>query len=161
MDRAVHGMGEIRCRTVSEVCQVGAADVADEHRIAGEDRGGFGIRVLTHQDADRFPRVTGCRQNLQVDCSEGYVLAVCEAADRVFGFGCFAESDPGPGRLDEFEVSGYEVGVEMGVDDASMLRPRRSASVRYSPMSRRGSTTIARPVVSSPIRYDACERHWR
>ena len=43
----------------------------------------------------------------------------------------------------------------------SIRRPCASASATYSEMSRLGSTITARPVVSSPIRYDAWDRHSR
>ena len=43
----------------------------------------------------------------------------------------------------------------------SMDSPASAASRTYSSTSRRGSTTTARPVVSSPIRYEACERQSR
>src|SRR5690349_15162123 len=39
-----------------------------------------------------------------------------------------------------------------------MWTPRKRASRRYSPTSRRGSTTAATPARSSPTRYDAQPR---
>jgi hypothetical protein len=62
------------------------------------------------------------------------------------------EADLGAGRLGQLEVAGQEVGVEVRLDTSSIVRPASAASRTYSSMSRRGSTTTARPVVSSPIR---------
>ncbi len=74
-------------------------------------------RTRTLIDSQVWP---GGGEDFEVDSPEGNVLAVREATDRVVGFGGFAEADPGAGGLDQFEVPGDEVGVEVGVD-----HPRR------------------------------------
>ena len=65
------------------------------------------------------------------------------------------------GRRGQLQVADTKSAWKWVLITPSMVNPYRRASSRYSVMSRRGSTTTARPVVSSPIRYDACDKHSR
>ena len=77
-----------RQRIGREVCirrgeQVGAADIADEQRVAGQ----HAVRrrvvgVLVHHDADRLRRVSRRRQDLEHDVAEHEPLAVVQRLDR-------------------------------------------------------------------------------
>ena len=44
------------------------------------------------------------------------MLAVDKAANRVGGLCGFTETDPRAGRIEQFQMPGYEVGMEVGVD---------------------------------------------
>ena len=67
--------------------------------------------------------MTGGGQDLQVDLTERDVLAIGQSANGVVGLGRLAEPDPRPGCIDQLEVSGDEVGVEVGVDHSFDRQP--------------------------------------
>ena len=99
---------------------------------------------------------------LERHVAQRVALAVGDAHRLELGLGDRRVDDLGAGRLGQLEVAGQEVGVEVRLDDELDREAGiGSASARYSATSRCGSTTTARPVVSSPIRYDACDRQSR
>lgn len=99
--------------------QVGASDIADEQRVAGEDAVRDGVvGVLVHEDADGLGGVPGRLHDLQGDVTEGDPLALGERADRVLGLGPSAVSDPGAGLVRHLQVAGDEVRMEVRVDHA-------------------------------------------
>jgi hypothetical protein len=88
-------------------------------------------------------------------------LAVFDSREGELGVGDRRVHDRRTRGISQLEVAGHEVGMEVGLDDHFDREAQLLASARYSETSRCGSTTTARPVASSPIRYDACERQSR
>jgi hypothetical protein len=107
--------------------QVRAAHIADEQRVAGEHAVRHGVGgVLVEQDADRLRCVARRLEDLQHDVAELDALAVGQLADRVLGLGTAPVADPGTRTGGQFEVTGDEVGVEVGVDHPLDLQPMRT-----------------------------------
>ena len=75
-----------------------------------------------------------------------------ERLDRELGRAPSPKDDARPGGRRELEMTREEVGVEVRLDHPLDPEIVASASARYCDTSRCGSTTTARPVVSSPIR---------
>ena len=106
--------------------QVRPADVADEQRVAGEHGPRRRVaRVLPHDDRDRFRRVTRGVTDLERDVAEREPLPVGETVDREVGPGFVAVGDDRAGRGGELEVTGEEVGVEVGLDHPLDAQTRR------------------------------------
>lgn len=117
LDTVVEHRAEFLGRHTGGGEEVGAADVADEQRVAGQHSvGDLVVAVLVHEDADRLGGVAGGLHDLQGHLAEGDALALGEGADRVLGLGAAAVADPCSGPVGQLQVSGDEVRVEVGVD---------------------------------------------
>ena len=104
--------------------QVGAADIADEQGVTGEHPPRLRVvGVFPHDDADRFGGVTGCVADLQHDVAELEALAVSQRIDRELGPRRVAVGDDGAGGGGQLQVTGEEVGVEVGLDDPLDTQP--------------------------------------
>ena len=98
--------------------EVGAAYVADEEGVAGEDGSGLrGGGEVGEDGADAFDGVAGGVEEVEAGVAELEGVAVFDRSVGEGGVGVFAEVDAGAGALGEFVVAGDEVGVEMGLDD--------------------------------------------
>jgi hypothetical protein len=98
--------------------EVGAAYVAYEESVAGEDGSGLGGRGQVGEDgADAFYGVAGGVEEVDAGAAELEGVAFFDGGVGEGGAGVFAEVDAGAGALGEFVVAGDEVGVEMGLDD--------------------------------------------
>ena len=98
--------------------EIGAAYVADEKSVAGEDgAGGRGRREVCEDGADAFDGVAGRVEEVEAGVAELEGVAVMEGDVGEGGVGIFAEIDAGSGALGELVVAGDEVSVEMGLDD--------------------------------------------
>ena len=98
--------------------QVGAADVADEQRVAGEHAvGDRVVGMLVHDDADRLGRVPRCRHDLQGDVAEGEPLAIDELLCRELEAAPLPYEITAPVLFGQLEVAAEEVGVDMRFDD--------------------------------------------
>ena len=103
--------------------QVGAADVADEQRIAREDGVRF-CRVLLEiedQDRDRLDGVAGGLEHLQAQSREVERIAVLHRHEGVFRLGAGAEMDGRAATVAQFQMAGDKVGVEVGEKDVADL----------------------------------------
>jgi hypothetical protein len=154
VQRVVELVGRARRRDADRGEQVGAADVADEQGVAGEHAVGLSSSACSHTtmliDSGVWPGVwrnsrttsprARCARRRRGACGSGTPV------------GGLAVADLGAGGLGQLEVAGEEVGVEVGLDDELDREAGAGGVARYSSTSRWGSTTTARPVVSSPIR---------
>ena len=163
VQRVVELVGQLLAGEADRGQQVGSADVADEQRVAGQHAVGNVVTgVLVDHDAQRLGRVPRGVAELQRHLAQRIALAVGDAHRLELGLGDRGVHDLRAGGLGQFQVAGQEVGVEVGLDDEfDRVSPVSSASARYSATSRCGSTTTARPVVSSAIRYEAWDRQSR
>ena len=117
VDRAEQPAGQVIGGPSDRGEQVRAADVADEQGVAGEHAPRRRIvRVLPDDDRDRFGRVARGVTDLERDVAEGEALPVGESVDGEVGAGFVAVGDDRTGRRGELEVTGEEVGVEVGLD---------------------------------------------
>ena len=99
--------------------QIRPADVADEQRVAGEDRvrlGGAALEVVD-EDGNRFGGVARRLERGQADLAELDDIAVAERRERVLRPGPGAEIDGDAGAVAQLEVSGDEVGVKVREED--------------------------------------------
>ena len=111
--------------------QVGATDIADEQRVAGQDAvGHLVVGVLIHQHADRLGGVTGRLHDLQNDVAEGDPLPFGQRADLELGLSSLAVADPGAGGLRQLQMAGQEVGVKVGVNHANDPQPVRRGVIQ-------------------------------
>ena len=98
--------------------EIGAAYVADEESVAGEDGSGACGRGEVGEDgADAFDGVAGGVEEVEAGVAELEGVAVFDGGVGEGGVGVFAEIDAGAGALGELVMAGDEVGVEMGLDD--------------------------------------------
>ena len=117
VQRPVELLGELFAVHPAEAIEVGAADVADEQRVAGEHPPGLRVGVLAHDDGDRLGRVAGGRADL-----ERHLARTTAPARRPSGSmaksacGALAVGDGCAGGRGELEVARQEVGVEVGLD---------------------------------------------
>ena len=117
VDRPEQPAGEVVGGPSDRGEQVGATDVADEQGVAGEHAPRCGIvGVLPHDDRDRFRGVARGVTDLEGDVAEREALPVGEPVDGEVGAGFVAVGDDGTGRGGELEVTGQEVGMEVGLD---------------------------------------------
>lgn len=99
--------------------EIGAANVADEKRVAGEDgvRGGGAAVEIEDKKRNGFGRVAGSFESLDADAAKFDGGAIGERREFVLGFGFGAEIDGGTDAIAEFEMAGDKIGVEMGEYD--------------------------------------------
>jgi hypothetical protein len=112
---AVEGSGQVVGGPARGAEEVGAADVADEQRVAGEHAVRLLLACVDH-DADRLRRVARRVPDLQLDVAEREAFAVVEPVDGELDLRGGAERDPRPGGGGQLEVAGEEVGVDVGLD---------------------------------------------
>ena len=117
VERVVELAGEFVGGDTDRREQVGTADVADEHGVAGE----HGVRrlvvgVLVDHDRDRFGRVARGVTDLEGDVAEAVSLAVGKAPGFELGDGDIAIPDLRPGGGSQFEVAREKVGVEVRLE---------------------------------------------
>jgi len=100
--------------------QVGAPDVADEERVAGEHGVRCRVARLAHDHADRLRRVAGSLAEFEFDAAETESLAVAHSLDRKLG-------EPGrrrtvrnhrAGRRRQLEMAAQKVSVEVRLNHA-------------------------------------------
>ena len=103
--------------------QVGAADIADKQRVAGED----GVRLcrvllqIEDQDRDGLDGVAGGFEDLQAQSREVERIAVLHGHESVFRLGAGAEMDGRAATVAQFQMAGDEVGMEVGQEDVADL----------------------------------------
>ena len=116
----VEALVEHRCKFLRAVVagEIGAADVADEEGVSGEDGSrGCGLGEVGEDGADAFDGVAGGVEEVETGVAELEGIAFFDRGMGEGGVGVLAEIDAGVGALGEFVVAGDEVGVEMGLDD--------------------------------------------
>ncbi len=99
--------------------EIRPANVADEQRVAREDRIGLGgapIEIV-HENGNRFGGVARCLERGQPDLAELDDIAVAERRERVFRLRLRTEIDPDAGTVPQLEMSGDEVGVKVREED--------------------------------------------
>ena len=81
--------------------QVGAAHIADEERVSGEDRMGLDLVLFQVEDeqADGFRRMAGRLEGLQTDGAKVDGIAILERDEVIVGPPLRAEVDIGAGAL--------------------------------------------------------------
>ena len=127
LDRVVEQRAELLGAPAERRAQVGAADVADEERVAGQERVralGVGLEVVD-EDRDRLGRVAGRLERDEPDLAELDRVAVGERRELVLGLRPGAEVDPRADAVAQLEVAGEEVGVEVREED--VLDPAAAA----------------------------------
>ena len=72
---------------------------------------------MVDEHTDGLRRVTGGVHDLQGDLAQTDAFSLGQAAEGKLGLGRVAVADPGTGALGDLEVSGDEIGVQVGVDD--------------------------------------------
>ena len=97
--------------------QVGARDVADEQRVAGQHRPGVAAAVsVAEQEGGVLGPVAGRVHRLDLDLPEAQPPAVGERLVRVLGVGQLVDVDRRARRPGEAAVSGDVVGVVVGLE---------------------------------------------
>ena len=118
--------------------QVGAAHVADEQGVAGENGLRVGIcgRAVVNDDGDRFGCVAGGFQYFQAHAAEFESVAIAVRNKRVRRFGGGAEMDGCADAIAQLQMPGDEIGVEMGqeyvLDLQGMLRREGNIVIRVA-----------------------------
>ena len=99
--------------------EVGPADVADEERVAGEDRLGnaVALREVQRQDRDPLGRVPRGLHDREARIAELDHVAVLERRELVLRARPCAEEDPRSDPIAELQVTRDEVGVEVREQD--------------------------------------------
>ena len=108
--------------------QVGAADVADEEGVAGEDGVGLGRAFGEVEDEDaRWTRWCGrgFRGPARRRPGKPRRVAILHGDEGILGFGAGAEVDGRAAAVAEFEMAGDEIGVEMSEEDVADLEAER------------------------------------
>ena len=125
VERVVEVGAEVVGGPPERSAQVGAADVADEQRVAGEDGVRFrGVLLeIEDQDRDRLDGVAGGFEDLQAQSRELERIAVLHRDEGVFRLGAGAEMDGRAATVAQFQMAGDEVGVEVGEEDVADLEP--------------------------------------
>ena len=97
--------------------QVGATDVPDEQRVAGENSvRNTVVGALVHGDADRLRSVSRRRHDLQRDLAEGEPLPVRQRLDGKLDRCAGAVGDHRAGAGRQLEVAAQKVGVDVCLD---------------------------------------------
>ena len=118
VQRVVELVGEFVAGEADRGQQVGSAHVADEQGVAGHHAvGNLVVGVLVDHDAHRLGRVPGGVAELQRHVAQRIPLAVGDTHRLELGLGDRGVDDLRAGGLRQFEVTGQEVGVEVGLDD--------------------------------------------
>ena len=126
VERVVEQARELRRRHAAAE-EIGPADVADEERVAGQDRRRLaGHRVIRDDDRDRLGRVAGRLEKAQLDRPHPYLVALVHGDVRELRLGGGAEVDLRARPLGELAVARHEVGVEVGLDDVPDRQPLRA-----------------------------------
>ena len=126
MERVVKVGAEIVGAPPQRGAQGGAAYVADEQSVAGEN----GVRLgrifveIEHEDRDRLDSVAGGLEHLQTQSREAESIAVFHGDEGVFSLGAGTEMDGRAAAGAQLEVTGDEVGVEVGEKYVANLEPR-------------------------------------
>ena len=98
--------------------QVGARDVADEQRVAGQHRPRLRpARGVDQREGRVLGPVAGRVQGAHDDAPELELPAVVEGLVLVVGVGEPVDVDRGAGRVREAAVAGHVVGVVVGLED--------------------------------------------
>ena len=98
--------------------EVGAGDVADEQRVAGEHRPGLAAAPgVAEQERGVLGPVAGGVEGLDLDLAEAKLPAVLERLVRVLGLGERVDVDRRAGRAGQAAVAGDVVGVVVGLED--------------------------------------------
>ena len=107
---------EVPCRPPQRSPQVRAAYITDEQRVAGEDglRPDAVFQWIESEDRDRFHSVTGRFEDLEPQTREVEGIAVFHGDERIFGFCSGPEMNLSAATIPEFEMTGHEIGVEVG-----------------------------------------------
>ena len=121
MERVVEVAAELLGGPAERGAEVGAADVADEEGVAGEDGVGLvgALVEVEDEDGDGLDGVAGGFEDLEAEAGEVEGVAVFHGDELVLGFGVGAEADVGAAAVAEFEMAGEEVGVEVGEEDVA------------------------------------------
>ena len=148
VQRVVEQPGEIGGLPTERGGEVGAADIADEQRVAGQHgmRRRRAIGLVVDDDGDRLGRVTRRLQGLQAHLSEPDRVAVAQRHEVVLGRRSLSQVHAGADAIAQLEVAGDEVGVEVGQHDVADAQPelRRPLEVDVDVPARvddRGLTT--------------------
>jgi hypothetical protein len=97
-------------------------------------------------------------QDLQVDIADGEPITVVQYLDGELGpsgFPCKRSRRPWAASS---EMAGQKISVEMRLDHPLDPQPEPGCVGQIAGDMRCGSTTTARPLDSSPIRYEACDK---
>ena len=123
--RVVEQVRELIGTPAERCAQIGAADVADEQRVARE----HGIRAVLvllgveDENRDRLRRMARRFEHGQPDAPQLHFIAVGHRRERVLGAGLRPEVDRRPDAVAELEVAGDEVGVHVGQEHLSDRAP--------------------------------------
>ena len=115
--------------------QIRTSHVADEERVACEDRLRLGRAAveIVDDDGNRFGGVARGLEGRQPHSSELDHIAIADRRERVFGSSRGAEIDRGAGPIAQFEMTCDEVGVEVCEQDVldlqAVLRSERQVLV--------------------------------
>ena len=112
--------------------QVGTAHVADEQRVAGQDRVRRVRRVrrVVDQDRDRLGRVPRRLEHGQAHRTERHRVTVGHRRERILGRGPGPQVDRRGGALAQLQVPGHEVGMEMRQEHVGDPAPKRGGVVQ-------------------------------
>ena len=115
VQRVVEHARQLLGAPAERAAQVGAADVADEQRVAGEHRVGVGgprsgSYTRIEIDSGECPGVSSTSSRTAPSCDG---IAVGHRRERVLGLGPRAKVDRRALALAKLEVAGHEVGVEV------------------------------------------------
>jgi hypothetical protein len=105
--------------------QVGTADVTDEQRVAGQHRmwNSLGGSQVVDDDRHRLGGMAGCFEDRQSDRAELDDIAVVQWRGRILRFRRLADVDAGAGPIAQLEVTGDEIGMQVGEEDVSDTQP--------------------------------------
>ena len=121
MEALVEECGELLGGVVGG--EVGAAYVAYEESVAGEDGSGVcGLGEVGEDGADAFDGVPGSVEEVEPGIAELEGVAVLDWGVGEGRVRVLAEVDAGAGALGELVVAGDKVGVEVGLDDVLDLQ---------------------------------------
>ena len=123
-------LSELIGRPSERCAQVGSAHIADEQRVAGQDRlRPHGVAIeIEHEDGNRFNRVPRRLEHRQADPAELQTGAVGHRRECILRLRAGAQVNGGAGAIAKLEVSRHEIGVEVGQKDVTDLQPDSAAS---------------------------------
>ncbi len=115
VQRVEQQVAQVGGRPSERGAQVGAADVADEQGVAGQDgHGRVGTdRRIEHQQRDRLRRVPGRLEGAQADRPQPHFVAVAKRGEGVLGRRLRTEIDRRAHPIAQFQVPGHEIGVQV------------------------------------------------
>ena len=153
VQRVVELAGELVGGDAGRREQVGAADVADEERVAGEHAVRHGVvGVLEHDDRRSTPACARASRGPRARRRRAGAVAVGERLDgEARPVAARAVRDRGAGPRGELEVAAQEVGVDVGLDDP-LDRAARGPSASVEVLRRRRAAGRRRPRAPSSRR---------